>query len=81
MFPKCALCILKLPVILSASERLMTDDRKYAILFAATLLAARKLIDLDPHIPLPAKSSAIDRAINHAKAIIDEIDRRWPSTN
>ncbi len=26
----------------------MTEERKFAILFAATILAARKLIDLDP---------------------------------
>jgi hypothetical protein len=28
--------------------REMTEERKFAILFAATLLAARSLIDLDP---------------------------------
>ena len=27
----------------------MTEERKYAILFAATILAARKLIDADPN--------------------------------
>ena len=26
----------------------MTEERKFAILFAATILAARKLIDMDP---------------------------------
>ena len=26
----------------------MTEERKFAILFAATILAARRLIDLDP---------------------------------
>jgi hypothetical protein len=29
----------------------MTEERKFAILFAATILAARKLIDLDPDKP------------------------------
>jgi len=28
----------------------MTDERKFAILFAATILAARKFIDMDPDI-------------------------------
>jgi hypothetical protein len=27
----------------------MTEERKFAILFAATILAARKLIDMDPN--------------------------------
>jgi len=29
----------------------MTEERKHAILFAATLLSARKLLDLDPDKP------------------------------
>ena len=33
----------------------MTEERKFAILFAATLLAARKLIDMDPNKPNMAK--------------------------
>ena len=57
----------------------MTEDRKYAIQFAATLLAARKLNELDPDKPSPAKMFAVDRAISHAKQIMDEIDRRWPT--
>jgi hypothetical protein len=31
--------------------REMTEERKFAILFAATILAARKLIDMDPNKP------------------------------
>ena len=58
----------------------MTEDRKYAILFAATLLAARKLNELDPDKPSPAKMFTVDKAISHAKQILDEIDRRWPTT-
>jgi len=27
----------------------MTEERRFAILFAATILAARRLIDLDPN--------------------------------
>ncbi len=33
----------------------MTEERKFAILFAATILAARKLIDMDPNKPNMAK--------------------------
>jgi hypothetical protein len=29
----------------------VTEERKFAILFAATILAARKLIDMDPNKP------------------------------
>jgi hypothetical protein len=29
----------------------VTEERKFAILFTATLLAARKLIDMDPNKP------------------------------
>ena len=57
----------------------MTEDRKYAILFAATLLAARKLNELDPDKPSPAKMFTMDKAINQAKQMLDEIDRRWPT--
>ena len=37
----------------------MTEDRKYAILFAATLLCARKLMELDLDRPSPAKAAAV----------------------
>jgi len=33
----------------------VTEERKFAILFAATILAARKLIDMDPNKPNKAK--------------------------
>jgi hypothetical protein len=33
----------------------VTEERKFAILFAATVLAARRLIDLDPDKPNMAK--------------------------
>jgi hypothetical protein len=32
-------------------ESRVTEERKFAILFAATILAARKLIDMDPNKP------------------------------
>jgi hypothetical protein len=49
------------------------------ILFAATILAARKLIDLDPNKPSMAKEFFIDHAIEDAAFILDRIDQRWPT--
>ena len=57
----------------------MTEERKFAILFAATILAARKLIDLDPNKPNMAKGYFVDRAIDDAVFILERIDERWPS--
>jgi hypothetical protein len=66
-----------LPQILA--EISMTERRKFALLFAATILAARKLNELDYDRPSPAKFTAVDRAIDRAKFILDRIDQRWPS--
>lgn len=52
---------------------------KFAILFAATILAARKLIDLDPNKPNMAKGFLVDRAIDDAAFILERIDGRWPT--
>jgi len=42
----------------------MAEERKHAILFAATLLSARKIIDaLDSSKPNPGKDFFIDKAI------------------
>jgi len=38
----------------------MTEERKFAILFAATILAARRLIDMDPDKPNMAKGFFVD---------------------
>lgn len=57
----------------------MTEERKFAILFAATILAARKLIDLDPNKPNMAKGFFVDRAIENAAFILERIDARWPT--
>ncbi len=54
----------------------MTEERKYAILFAATILCARKLAELDSDKPSPAKVYAINTAIEKAKFILDKIDPR-----
>jgi len=53
-------------------------ERKFAILFAATILAARKLIDLDPNRPNMAKGFLVDRAIDDAAFVLERIDARWP---
>jgi hypothetical protein len=57
----------------------MTEERKFAILFAATILAARRLIDLDPDKPNMAKGYFVDRAIDDVVFILEKIDERWPS--
>ncbi|MGB2632789.1 MAG: hypothetical protein WAM58_02520 [Candidatus Acidiferrum sp.] len=56
----------------------MTEERKHAILFAATLLCARKLMEMEPDKPSPAKICTVDRAINHAAYIMRTIDEKWP---
>ena len=58
----------------------MSEERKFAILFAATLLAARKLMDLDPYKPNMAKGFFVDRAIDDAVFILEKIDQRWPAS-
>jgi hypothetical protein len=55
----------------------MTEERKYAILFAATLLCARKLMELGDR-PSPAKFALVENAISNAKFIWDRIDKKWP---
>ena len=57
----------------------MTEDRKYAILFAATILSARKLLEMEPDKPNLAKGYIVDRAIDDAALIIERIDKRWPA--
>jgi hypothetical protein len=55
----------------------MTEERKYAILFAATILAARKLSDVG--ITPWARECAITDAIEKASHILEKIDARWPA--
>jgi hypothetical protein len=54
----------------------MDEQRKYAILFAATILAARKLNDIGS-TPW-ANECAIQDAIGKAAHILEKIDERWP---
>lgn len=56
----------------------MTEERKYAILFAATLLCARKLMEMDSDRPSPAKIAVVENAVRQAAFILECIDRRWP---
>ena len=56
----------------------MTEERKYAILFAATLLCARKLMDMDSDRASPAKFAVVENAIRQAAFILERIDRKWP---
>ena len=56
----------------------MTEERKFAILFATTILAARKLVDMDPNKPNMAKGFFVDKAIDDAAFILERIDTRWP---
>jgi hypothetical protein len=58
----------------------MTEERKHAILFAATLLSARKLIDImDSEKPNFAKGYLVDKAIEEVAFILERIDKRWPA--
>jgi hypothetical protein len=63
----------------------MTEERKHAILFAATLLSARKIIEVidndDPQ-NMGRKfymDQFVDKAIDQAAAILEKIDERWPA--
>ena len=55
----------------------MDEQRKYAILFAATILAARKLNEIG-NKPCPARECAISDAISNAELILRRIDEHWP---
>src|SRR5262245_42693534 len=55
----------------------MDEQRKYAILFAATILATRKLSEAG--ITPWARECAITDAIQKAEHILEKIDERWPS--
>jgi hypothetical protein len=57
----------------------VTDERKYALLFVATFLAARKLAHLETTGPTPARICAVENAIDHVKFILDRIEARWPT--
>ena len=54
----------------------MDEQRKYAILFAATILAVRKLSEIGSR-PCPARECAISDAISNAELILKRIDEHW----
>lgn len=58
----------------------MTEERKFAILFAATILAARKLADLGDLAdrPCPARDVVINDAISKAETILRRIENVYP---
>jgi hypothetical protein len=59
----------------------MTEERKFAILFASTLLCARKLIEtMESDKPDFAKQYFVDKAIDEAAFILERIDRKWPKS-
>jgi hypothetical protein len=62
----------------SAGGLKWTSSGKYAILFAATILAAGKLNDTDS-TPW-AKECAVNDAIEKANRILEKIDERWSAT-
>ena len=58
----------------------MTEERKFAILIAATILSARKLAELeDPDKLTPKKVGTVETATRHAAYILNEIDKKWPT--
>ncbi len=59
----------------------MSEERKFALLFAATILAARKLAEIGELAdkPCPAREAAIADAIRKAEAIIRRIDSLYPT--
>jgi hypothetical protein len=57
----------------------MTEERKYAILLAATLLSARRLIEsIHSDKPDMAKAYFVDRAVEEAAFVLERIDKKWP---
>lgn len=59
----------------------MTEERKHAILFAATLLCARKMIEtMESDKPNFAEEYFVDRAVEKAAFILERIDRKFSQT-
>jgi hypothetical protein len=58
----------------------MDEGRKRVLLIAASILAARKLAQFEGGARVPATICAVSDSIRWAQEIMDEIDRRWPTT-
>jgi hypothetical protein len=60
----------------------VTEERKFTLLFAATILAARKLAELEARLgdrPCPAREVVIADAVSKATEILRRIDGLYPS--
>jgi hypothetical protein len=58
----------------------MTEERKYAILFAATLLSARRLIEnIESDKPHLNEEYFIDKAIEKMCFVMERIDQKYPT--
>jgi len=63
----------------------MTEERKFAILFAVTLLSARKIIEVidnDDAVNMGRKfwmKQFVNKAIEQAARILEKIDEKWPT--
>jgi hypothetical protein len=58
----------------------ISEERKHAILFAATLLCARKLMEnIESNKPNMAEEYFIERAVQKAERIMEFIDKRRPN--
>jgi hypothetical protein len=57
----------------------MDEQRKYAILFFATILAGRKLVELDDMPSPAAREACIANAIVNAERILTRNDRPCPA--
>jgi hypothetical protein len=59
----------------------MNDERKYAVLFAATVLAARQLADLGDLAdrPCPAREVVLKTAVERAEMILRKIEQMYPA--
>jgi hypothetical protein len=55
----------------------MDEGRKRVLLIAATILASRRLTQLDGK-PSPAFVSCISEAVSNAEIILRHIDRKFP---
>jgi hypothetical protein len=59
----------------------MTEERKHAILFAATLLSARRLIEsIQSNKPDLSKPYFVDRAVEEAAFVLERIDKKFSQT-
>lgn len=57
----------------------MTEERKHAILFAATLLCARKLIEsIQSDKPDLSKTYFVDKAVEEVAFVMERIEKKFP---